>query len=393
MKTPKKSPLFKKPQLVGTPFIESGTRDRFHELIDGVFDRKYLTNHGPLVRKFEDKISKIYNGVYCSAICNGTLAQMLLMKALGLKGEVIVPSFTFISTVHACIWQGLKVVFSDILEDSMTIDPLKAERLITPKTSAIIGVHLFGNMCDVERLSLICKKRNIKLICDAAHAFNGNPDVKLADKIGDGTFLSFHATKFLGTFEGGAVLANDIEIDRKIRKLRNFGFSNYDEVDEMGINGKMPESSAAMGLASLPMVRKRFGKEKKVWNAYAKNLEGIPGISILSPEKMGRVNFHYFVILVDSGQFGVSTEKLSGILWEENVFPRRYFYPGCHKMEYYRRNRRSIRVGSLDVTERMAGRVLCLPTNLENPHSDTKTIADIMRSVHFKAKERSVSDV
>ena len=295
-----RSPAFISPVYVGVPFMESELRSAYHALIDEAFDRKYLTNNGPLVQRFESEIAVLHKTKYCSALCNATIAQILLMKAMGLEGEVILPSFTFIATAHSCLWQNLDVVFCDISPDSLMIDPDRVEYLITPRTCAVVGVHIFGNICDVDALSRICSRHGLKLIFDAAHAFNCSLGDRTVGSFGDGEFLSFHATKFLGTFEGGAVLCKDKELDAKIRLLRNFGFVDYDNVAHLGINGKMSEASAAMGLASLPMIEQRTAKLSRVHHSYRKNLAEIPGIRILPVGEKGRSNYHYAVILVDA---------------------------------------------------------------------------------------------
>jgi dTDP-4-amino-4,6-dideoxygalactose transaminase len=379
-------PAFSKPQLVGVPFVEPEVRERYHKLMDEVFDRKYFTNNGPLVQRFESKIAALHNVAHCSVINNATIAQILLLKALGLKGEVILPSFTFIATAHACLWQNLDVVFCDISPDTLMIDPEKAERLITPRTCAVIGVHLFGNVCNVESLTKLCKKYGLKLIFDAAHAFNCSLGDKPVGGFGDGEFLSFHATKFLGTFEGGAVLTSDGELNEKIGYLRNFGFVDYDMVTSLGINGKMSESSAAMGLASLPMIGKRTEKLAHIHRAYRDALDGIPGIRLLPVGETGRSNYRYAVILVNQEHFGVSRDTLCLALWKENIQARRYFYPGCHQMEYYRAAHPS-HADPLEVTNLVSQQVICLPTNLDNPDVDTETISTIIREVQLKAEE------
>jgi len=379
-------PAFSKPQLVGAPFVEPEVREKYHELMDQVFDRKYFTNNGPLVQRFESEIAAIHQVAHCSVTCNATIAQILLLKALGLKGEIILPSFTFIATAHACIWQNLDVVFCDITPDTLMIDPEKAERLITPRTCAIIGVHLFGNVCNVKALTKLCEKHGVKLIFDAAHAFNCSLGDTPVGSFGNGEFLSFHATKFLETFEGGAVLTSVMELNERIDHLRNFGFVDYDKVTSLGINGKMSESSAAMGLASLPMIARRTEKLAYVHRAYRNALDGIPGIRMLPIGETGRSNYHYAVIFVDQERFSVSRDTLNAALWKENIQTRRYFYPGCHQMDYYRSERPS-HADPLEVTRLVSQQVICLPTNLDNPDSDTRTIGGVIHEVHLKAEE------
>jgi dTDP-4-amino-4,6-dideoxygalactose transaminase len=369
---------------VGAPHLEAESRARFHQLMDEAFDRDYLTNNGPLVQRLETEIAEMHHVKHCAVTSNATLAQIFLLKALGLCGEVILPSFTFIATAHACVWENLTPVFCDIRPDNLMIDTDDVERLITPRTSAVIGVHLFGNTCDVERLSEICRRRGLHLIFDAAHAFacrRGNISV---GGFGDAEFLSFHATKFFGTFEGGAVVTNNPEIDRQIRFLRNFGFRDYDDVGFLGLNGKMAEASAAMGLAALPEVPGRIKRLRSTCLLYRKNFASLPGISILPVGEDGISNYQYFVVLIDRHKFGVSRDVLYRILWAENILVRRYFSPGCHAMSYYR-GRRMGASRSLPVTEDVSSRILCFPTNLDDPERVVAAIGELLRVIRNSA--------
>lgn len=374
-------PAFKNPLYVGKPLVEKEVRDSYYNHLSGIFDRNYFTNNGPLVQKLEAEVAQIHRVKYCMATCNATIGQMLVLKALNLEGEIILPSFTFIATAHACLWQNLKPVFCDINPESLTIDADKIEELITDKTCAIIGVHLFGNTCNVERLTEICRKHELKLIFDAAHAFNCSVGNTPIGRFGNAEILSFHATKFFSTFEGGAVLTNDPELGSRIRFLKNFGFRDYDDVRFLGINGKMPESSAAMGLASLQILKARAEKLKKNYAIYRKHLDSVPGIQVLSIGTKGLSNYHYIVILVNKEKLGISRDVLTDILWKENVIARRYFYPGCHRMEPYSTLYPDAYM-RLPVTEDVTKRILCLPSNLENPEQDIPTTVNIMRTVH-----------
>lgn len=374
-------PAFKNPLYVGKPLVEKEVQDSYYDHLTGVFDRNYFTNNGPLVQRLEAKIAQIHRVRHCIAICNATVGQILTLKALDLEGEIILPSFTFIATAHACLWQNLKPIFCDINPESLMIDGDKIEELITEKTCALIGVHLFGNICDVERLTEISRKYGLKLIFDAAHAFNCSSGNTPIGRFGNAEILSFHATKFFSTFEGGAVLTNDPKLDSRIRFLKNFGFQGYDDVGYLGINGKMPESSAAMGLASLQTLKARAERLKKNYTLYCKNLDSVPGIQVLSIGTKGRSNYHYLVALVDEEKFGISRDVLNDVLWRENVIARKYFYPGCHRMEPYNTLYPDACM-RLPVTKDVAQRILCLPSNLENPEQDIPTIVNIIRTVH-----------
>jgi dTDP-4-amino-4,6-dideoxygalactose transaminase len=381
-------PAFSKPLHVGEPVVEKEVRERYFRFMADVFDNRYFTNYGPLVQKLEAEVAKMHGVDHCIAVCNATIAEMLVLSALGLKGEIILPSFTFIATAHACLWQGAKTVFCDISPDTLMIDATQAEKLITDETRAIIGVHLFGNICDIQGLSRLCEKYDLRLIFDAAHAFNCSWGEKPIGIFGDAAVLSFHATKFFGTFEGGAVLTNDGQLASRLRLLVNFGFRGYDDVGFLGINGKMSEASAAMGLASLPAVESREKKLSSNHRIYCDQLSSIPGISIMPIGKNGRSNYQYAIIFVDEERFGVSRDTLCTVLWKDNIIARRYFYPGCHRMEPYKTLYPSA-CGRLPVTEDVSKRILCLPTNMENPEEDITKIAQIIGTVHDNAKEVS----
>ena len=377
-------PTFDKPLYVGTPIVEKEVRESYFKYMGEVFERNWLTNNGPLVQKLEEKIAKIHGVKHCIAVCNATIGEILVLKALNLEREVILPSFTFISTAHACLWQGAKTIFCDISPDTLGIDPDKAEKLITKNTCAIIGVHLFGNTCDIKRLSKLSKKHNLKLIFDAAHAFNCYYGDKPVGCFGDAVILSFHATKFFGTFEGGAVLTDNPELSVKLRFLRNFGFRTYDEVSFLGINGKMTESHAAMGLASLDFLESRAGLLKENYAVYCRQLSAIPGIRVLQIGREGKSNYQYVVIFVDKIKFGLSRDLLYRILWRENVIARRYFYPGCHRMEPYKTSYPEA-YKRLSVTEDIAANVLCLPSGFKEPQKEISKIVNIIKLAHDEA--------
>ena len=377
-------PAFQDKLFVGSPLVGTATRRRYLALMKGVFERNYLTNDGPLVRELEAELARLHQTKYCSLVCNATIAQILMLKAMGLQGEIILPSFTFIATAHACIWQGLTPVFCDIDPDTLMIDPVKAESLITDRTCAILGVHLFGNVCNIPALERVCRKHNLKLIFDAAHAFNCSLGDRPVGGFGEAEFMSFHATKFFGTFEGGAIFTNDSDLDSRIRSKRNFGFSGYDDVRSLGINGKMCESSAAMGLASLPDIPAREKTLRRGYELYKSRLSKIPGVSVLNVGEQGRSNYHYVVVILDPLVFGVSRDNLVDILWKENVIARKYFYPGCHLMDYYQKNNKGGCI-SLPITEDLSTRILCLPSKLQKPERDIAKMANLLQTVHDNA--------
>lgn len=369
------SPAFGEPLHVGRPNI--GDRKRLLERMDDLLNRRWLSNNGPFVQDFERKLAA-YSGVkHCIAMCNGTIALEIAIRACGLKDEVIVPSMTFVATAHALQWQQIKPVFCDIDRHTYNIDPSRIEDLITPRTTGIIGVHLFGRPCDTEALSHIASKHGLRLLYDAAHAFgcthNGSP----IGGFGDAEIFSFHATKFFNTFEGGAIAASDDELANRIRLMKNFGFCGYDNVVYLGINGKMTEPSAAMGLTGLESLDHFMAINRTNYERYRQALTGIRGVSLMQYSSADRSNYQYVVLEIDPAETGINRDQLIQVLHAENVLARRYFYPGCHKMEPYRSN--SPDAGSmLPETERIAQRIMALPTGSSVCSGDIDTICRIV---------------
>jgi dTDP-4-amino-4,6-dideoxygalactose transaminase len=357
------------------PIVEPDTRERYHRLMAEAFERNWLTNDGPLVRQLEDELAALHAVRHCALVCNGTIAQVLLLHALDLRGDVVLPSFTFAATAHACVWQGLTPVFCDISPDSLMAGPREVELALTPATRAVIGVHLFGNVSDVDGLASTCARRSITLVFDAAHAIGcSRGDVPIG-RFGQAEFLSFHATKAFSTFEGGAVLTNDAALDGRIRALRNFGFRGYDDVAWLGLNGKLSESAAAFGLASLPALEGRRERCRTIYEAYRDRLAPVPGVRVLPVGEHGRSNYHYVPVLIDVEVFGLSRDLLYRLLWAENVHARRYFYPGLHRMAAYAHHAPAV---SLPVTEAASEQILCLPSGFADPIPTVERIVDLL---------------
>lgn len=373
-------PAFDEVIHVGRPNI--GDRDRLYERIDDLLDRRWLTNNGFYVQEFEQNIAKILNVKHCIAMCNGTVALEIAIRALGLTGEVIVPSFTFIATAHALQWQEITPVFCDVDPQSHTINPWRIEALITPRTSGIIGVHVWGQPCNVEILAEISNKHNLKLLFDASHAFGCSSNGCMIGNFGQAEVFSFHATKFLNSFEGGAIVTNDDELAAKIRLMKNFGFAGYDNVIYIGTNGKMAEISAAMGLTGLESLDKFIKVNYQNYCQYKDELSNILGLRFLTYNEFEKCNYQYIILEIDESITGISRDTLMNILWAENVLARRYFYPGCHRMEPYR----SYFPHSgllLPETEQLAQRVLVLPTGTSVNSDDIRKICQI---IHFSLK-------
>ena len=353
------TPTFEQMLHVGRPNI--GNREKLMERLNKMLDTRWLSNAGPFVCEFERRISEMVGVKHCVVMCNATVALEIVTRALGLKGEVIVPSFTFVATAHALQWQKITPVFVDIDPETHTIDPTKVERMITPRTTGILGVHLWGRGCDVEALAAIARRRNLRLLFDAAHAFGCTHNGRMIGSFGDAEVFSFHATMFLNSFEGGAVVTNDDELARKIRLMKNFGFRAYDDVGYIGINGKMTEASAAMGLTSLESMDEFIAVNHANYLRYREQLSGIPGLSVVGYDEREKVSYQYVITEVDGAEAGLSRDQLMAVLHAEHVLARRYFYPGVHRMEPYRSYFPNAEV-LLPNTCRVGARVLSLPT-------------------------------
>lgn len=352
-------PLFSEHLHVGRPNI--GNRERLLERINQVLDRRWLSNDGPLVREFETAIAEYVGVKHCIALCNATAGLEIAIRALGLKGEVIVPAYTFVATAHALTWLGIRPVFADIDPSTHNINPVLVERLITHNTSGVIGVHVWGHPCDTDALEKVARKHGLKVMYDAAHAFGSSRNGMMVGNFGECEVYSFHATKFLNSFEGGAVVTNNDELAEKIRLMRNFGFSGFDNVISIGINGKMSEVCAAMGLTSLESVHELINLNERNHKAYSIGSNRIPGITLLERNDGERHNYQYVVIEVDESLYGRTRDELVEILHSHNVIARKYFWPGCHRMEPYVTQAPNA-YKDLAYTEHVAARVVVLPT-------------------------------
>lgn len=352
-------PLFEKEFYVGYPNI--GDKKYFIECIEDVFDRRWLSNNGFYLKRFEKELMDFFKVKHVIPVCNATVGLEVAIKALGFKGEVIVPSFTFIATAHALQWQGIKPVFCDISRNDHTIDCECIEKLITPKTTGIIGVNLWGNICDVKGINRIAEENNLKVLYDSAHAFGSYKGETMVGSFGDCEVFSFHATKVFNSFEGGAITTNNDELAEKIRLMINFGFKGYDNVVEIGLNAKMNEACAVMGMTNLRDLNTFISHAQQNQILYNKYLGEIEGIKLVT--KYNRGNSGYYVVVeVDDVEYGISRDRLYEILHTENIKARRYFYPGCHRMEPYKTLYPT--VGEhLSITNDICGKVLVFPNN------------------------------
>jgi dTDP-4-amino-4,6-dideoxygalactose transaminase len=377
-------PAFQDALHVGRPNI--GNREKFEERVSDILDRKWLTNGGKYVQELERQIEQFIGVKHCIATCNATVGLEIAIRALGMKGEVIVPSFTFIATPHALQWQEITPVFCDIDPETHNLDPRQVERMITPRTTGIIGVHVWGRACDIDALSAIAHTHKLSLLFDAAHAFACTYQGRRLGSFGDAEVFSFHGTKFFNTLEGGAVVTNDDTLAKKIRLMKNFGFTNYDQTDYIGINGKMNEVSAAMGLTNLESLDEFISINHWNYKFYQNQLAGLEGVSLIDFQDDEKYNYQYVVLDLDPEIAGITRDNLVAILHAENVLARRYFYPGCHQMEPYRSYFPHAGL-LLPHTERLTQRVLCLPTGTAVGEMEIKLICQLIRLALENSKE------
>jgi dTDP-4-amino-4,6-dideoxygalactose transaminase len=370
------TPAFAEKLHVGRPNI--GDRERLTARFQEILDNRRLTNSGPFEQEFERRIAELVGVKYCIAMCNATIAMEIAIRALDLAGEVIVPSFTFIATAHALQWQQITPIFCDIDPATHNLDVRSVERMITPRTTGIIGVHLWGRPCDADALREVAERRKLRLLYDAAHAFGASYKGRMIGNFGDAEVFSFHATKFLNSFEGGAVTTNDATLAAKIKLMKNFGFTDYDCVSYIGTNGKMTEICAAMGLTSLESLDEVIAVNRRNHERYERLLHGIPGIRLNRYTDVEKSNYQYVVLEIDEQATGLGRDELLRILWAENVVARRYFYPGCHRMEPYRSYYPHAGL-MLPVTERLSEQVLSLPTGTAVGPAEIDTICGLIR--------------
>jgi dTDP-4-amino-4,6-dideoxygalactose transaminase len=369
-------PAFDQTLHVGAPNI--GNRTRLHQLLDNALDRRWLTNDGPYVQAFESRLAELLGVRNCVATCNATSGLMLLAKALGLRGQVIMPSLTFIATPHAVTWQGVEPVFCDVDPHTWTLDAAKAELLVTPETSALLGVHLWGTPCDITGLQGLASRRRLKLVYDAAHALGTSCEGRPVGSFGDAEVFSFHATKLCNSFEGGVIATDDDALATEVALARNFGFADVDRVASLGINAKMPEINAAMGLVSLESFDEFVAANQANRQHYRDGLADVAGVTLHSPQIKNGSSAQQYVVAEVHARSGLRRDELVQLLMAENVAARRYFYPGCHRMEPYR-SQNPVAAHALPVTEGIVERTLVLPTGTATSVGAVDRICDLIR--------------
>lgn len=367
-------PVFAERLHVGRPNV--GNRRALNRRFNEMLDRRWLSNNGPLVQEFEARLAQLLQVKHCVVMSNATVALDITARALGLQGEVVVPSFTFIATAHALQWQGITPVFCDVNPATHNLDAEKVEELINGRTSGIMGVHVWGRPCAIEPLTEIARQHGLKLMFDAAHAFGCSHKQQMIGGFGDAEVFSFHATKFFNTFEGGALATNNDALAASVRYMRNFGYAEGDAVVGLGTNAKMSEVAALMGLTGLESLHHFIEVNRRNYYAYRKYLAGMPGLRLINYNEAERNNFQYIVVEIDEAVAGISRDHLMQILHRENILARRYFHPGCHQMVPY-----CSQSYALPETESLVQRVMTLPTGTAVTITTIRKIADLIKFV------------
>jgi len=350
----------------------------FIPMLEQIWDNKILTNNGPFHQQLEKALAEYLGVKYISVFTNGTLALMTALQALRITGEVITTPFSFVATTHSLWWNNIKPVFADIEPDHFNLDPEKVEAAITPQTTAIMPVHVYGNPCKLEAFQRIADTYGLRLIYDAAHAFGVKVNGESILNFGDLSILSFHATKVFNTIEGGAIICHDEKTKQHIDYLKNFGFAGETTVIAPGINAKMNELQAAYGLVQLKYIDEHIAKRKAIADIYREQLHGVTGICCMADMEGVHHAYSYFPILVDANQYGKTRDELYEELKRHNIFGRRYFYPLISQFPSYR-GLSSAKASNLPVAENVAEQVICLPIYPTLDVEDINFIARIIK--------------
>ncbi len=347
-----------KPTYITRPYLPP--LEDFLPYLEQIWESRQLTNKGPFHRQFEEKLAEFLGVNYISLFTNGTLALVTALQALRITGEVITTPFSFVATTHSLWWNNIEPVFADIEPETFTLDPYKIEAAITPKTTAILPVHVYGNPCKVKEIEDIAKRHGLKVLYDAAHTFGARYKGKSICSFGDMSILSFHATKVFNTFEGGAIVSHSKEMKEHIDNLKNFGFRGETTVVAPGINAKMNEFQAALGILQLKHVDNIIARRKKVVSLYREKLKIIKGITFLDDMPGVKHNYAYFPVLINEKEHGKSRDDVYHFLRQHNIYVRRYFYPLISRFPSYSALE-TAEPANLLIAEQVAAKVLCLP--------------------------------
>lgn len=352
--------------------------EEFIPYLEKIWESKWITNNGHFHQELEQALADYLGVSFISLFTNGTLPLITALQAMRISGEVITSPFSFVATTHSLWWNGIKPVFVDIDLSTGNIDPNKIEAAITPHTTAIMPVHVYGNPCDTEAIQIIADKYGLKIIYDAAHAFGVKIDGKSILKAGDMSTLSFHATKVFNTVEGGALVCHDEKIKKRIDYLKNFGFAGETEVIAPGINSKMDEIRSAYGLLNLKKVDAAIATRQQTAQTYRSALKDVEGITCIEDIFGVTHNYAYFPIFIDTEKYGMTRDELYFKMQEQGIFGRRYFYPLISEFSTYR-GLSSSNKENLPNAHKMADEVICLPMHHELTSSDIRNILDTIR--------------
>ena len=351
--------------------------EEFIPYLQQIWDSKWITNNGSFHQQLEQALCEYLGVKYISLFTNGTLPLITALQAMRITGEVITTPYSFVATTHALWWNGIKPVFVDVDSATGNLDPEKIEAAITPKTTAIMPVHVYGTPCDTERIKEIADKYGLKVIYDAAHAFGVRKDGESILNAGDMSTLSFHATKVYNTIEGGALVMHDAETKKRIDYLKNFGFAGETTVVAPGINSKMDEIRAAYGLLNLKQVDAAIAARKRVALRYREALRDVDGITFFHDQSTITHNYSYFPIFVDAEEYGMTRDELYFKMKERNVLGRRYFYPLISDFSTYR-GLESAKPENLPNARMMADSVICLPMYHDLTDEDIEKIVSLI---------------
>lgn len=368
--------MIDKPIYVTSPLLPS--LEDFTFLLKEIWESKMLTNNGNFHQKLEEELAKYLKVPYLSLFTNGTLPLITALQAMRITGEVITTPFSFVATTHSLWWNGIKPVFVDIEPETCNLDPSKIEAAITPKTTAIMPVHVYGKPCKTKEIQEIANKYGLKVIYDAAHAFGVEINGESILNFGDMATLSFHATKVYNTLEGGALVVHDEQTKKRIDYLKNFGFASETEVVAPGINSKVDEVRAAYGLLNLKQVDHAINSRRKVAIRYRDELQGVKGITFFNDIPGVRHNYSYFPIFINAEEYGMTRDELYFKMKEHNVFGRRYFYPLISTFSTYR-GLDSANPDNLPIATQMSNNVICLPMHHALSENEVEYIFQIIK--------------
>ena len=368
--------MIDKPIYVTSPLLPS--LEDFTFLLKEIWESKMLTNNGNFHQKLEEELAKYLKVPYLSLFTNGTLPLITALQAMRITGEVITTPFSFVATTHSLWWNGIKPVFVDIESETCNLDPSKIEATITPRTTAIMPVHVYGKPCKTKEIQEIANKYGLKVIYDAAHAFGVEINGESILNFGDMATLSFHATKVYNTLEGGALVVHDEQTKKRIDYLKNFGFASETEVVAPGINSKVDEVRAAYGLLNLKQVDHAINSRRKVAIRYRDELQGVKGITFFNDIPGVRHNYSYFPIFINAEEYGMTRDELYFKMKEHNVFGRRYFYPLISTFSTYR-GLDSANPDNLPIATQMSNNVICLPMHHALSENEVEYILQIIK--------------